>query len=31
VWLAMGLQSAEKATIVVEVDASSAEVLSDTP
>jgi uncharacterized membrane protein YkoI len=31
VWLAMGIQSADKATFVLQVDASTGEVLSDTP
>jgi uncharacterized membrane protein YkoI len=31
VWLAMGIQSADKSTMVLEVDASTGEVLNDTP
>ena len=31
VWLAIGLQSADKSTMVLEVDASTGEVLNDTP
>ena len=31
VWLALGIQSADKSTMVLEVDASTGEVLNDTP
>lgn len=31
VWLAIGIQSADKSTLVLEVDASTGEVLNDTP
>jgi hypothetical protein len=31
VWLAIGIQSADKSTMVLEVDASTGEVLNDTP
>jgi hypothetical protein len=31
VWLAIGIQSADKSTMVLKVDASTGEVLSDTP
>ena len=31
VWLAMGIQSADKSTMVLEVDASTGEVLNDAP